>query len=108
MARGKKIAASCSVCGKFEASMGTVVSRDRNRLFRGRSFIVKQMRKPGPDVAGFVEMPGHAARAAAHRKCEAMEIGHDRKHALIGDVVAGKDRTATLVMSVVRQCPHAG
>jgi hypothetical protein len=44
---------------------GGCVSRDWNRLLGRRSFIIKQMPKPRPDIARFVEMPGHATGAAA-------------------------------------------
>src|ERR1700694_345553 len=57
-------------------------------------FIIDEMRQPFPHFAWFVEMIGHAHGASPDRKGEAAEIRDDGKHALVGDVVAPKDRTA--------------
>ena len=43
-------------------------------------FVIEQMREPFPDVAGLVEMAGHALGAPSDRKGKAAKIGHDRKH----------------------------
>ena len=40
----------------------------------GRSlFVIEQTREPFPHVARFVEMVGHALRAPADGKCQAVE-----------------------------------
>src|SRR5580704_629681 len=63
--------------------------------FRGGLFVVEQMREPIPHITRLIEMTGHAMGAPADGKCEAAEIGHDREHGFIRDVVADKSRTAT-------------
>src|SRR5450432_303466 len=68
----------------------------RCRSVRRGFFVVEQMREPFPHVAGLVEMTGHAMRPPAHRKCQAVEVRHDRKHGLVGDIVADENRTAAL------------
>jgi hypothetical protein len=54
------------------------------------------MREPRPHVARLVEMTGHALRAPADGKRQAAEIGHDREHRFIGDIVADENRAAAL------------
>src|SRR3954452_5093245 len=68
--------------------------RSATQLLGQHLFVVQEVREPFPDVARFIEMSGHAVGATADRKSLAAEIRHDREHALVGDVVADKDRTA--------------
>ena len=72
------------------------------------SFIVEQMREEFAHIARRIEMPGDAPGAAADRERKAVEIGHDREHAFVGDVVADEERTAALEGLVHHQFPYAG
>src|SRR4051812_11915811 len=78
-----------------DASLSSRVKEAGTRLASGCGdfpFVVEQMREEFPDIARRIEMPGHAPGAAADREREAVEVGHDRKHAFIGDVVADEER----------------
>src|SRR4051794_2034587 len=76
-------------------------------LLRQQLFVVQQMREPFPDVARFVEMPGHAMRAPAHRKRLTAEIRHDGEHGFVSDVVADEHRAAALERLVGHQFAHS-
>src|SRR3954453_2786122 len=76
-------------------------------LLRQQLFVIQQMREPFPDIARFVEMPGHAMRAPAHRKRLAAEIRHDGEHGFVGDIVADEHRATALERLVGHQFAHA-
>src|SRR6266568_3111856 len=61
-----------------------------------RGIATTETREPFTHVARLVEMTRNALRATADGKCQAVEIRHDREHALVGDVVTDENRPAAL------------
>jgi len=62
----------------------------------GRAELVKQVREPGPHVAGIVEVACNALGATAYGKCQAAHVRHECEHGFVGDIIADKQRTAAL------------
>src|SRR5665811_1996221 len=74
----------------------------------GRGLVTDETRKPLPDLARIVEMARNAFGAPAHGKGKPAKLRHDGEYALVGDIVADKDRTAALERLVGHQFGHAG
>src|ERR1700742_1974943 len=72
-----------------------------------RRLFVEQMRKPRANIARLVEMTSHALCAAADGKGKAVQVRHDRKDRLVGNIVADKERTAPLEWFVLHQFQYA-
>src|SRR5436309_10770615 len=77
------------------------------RSARGHSLVIDETREPLPHVARFVEMADNAFRAPSYRKCQASQVRHDGEHALVGHIIANKDRTTALERIVGHQFDDA-